>query len=166
MIQYQIKKNRAYSVILSFVLWFFVCAAWGSEAVLQLRVAGKTMAEFSLTELQAELESHKVGFLNLFVNKEKNYQAFVIRDVLDFAYGAQWTSDEYSDIAFIALDGYEAVSSLDKLKEDGGFLAFRDLDLESGWEPLGYKKADPGPFFLFWTKEEQTTQHGYPWPCR
>ena len=84
--------------------------------------------------------------------------------MLDFAYGTQWASHEYSDIAFIALDGYEAVSSLDKLKQDGGFLAFKDLDLENGWEPLGYKKADPGPFFLFWIKEEQTTQHGYPWP--
>ena len=57
------------------------------------------------------------------------------------------------------------MGGLAKLGEEGGWLAFRDLDVPSGgWEPVGHKKANPGPFFLVWTGELQSTENAYPWP--
>ena len=149
-------------VILTSVL--IVSTAWAAEPFLKFRLDGEVVAKVSLVELQDEIKSHNVRFFNPLVNKEKNYKAFSIKDVLNFAYQTKWVSDEYSDIAFIALDGYEAVSNLGKLRENGGFLAFRDLDVKNGWEPVGYKKANPGPFLLVWTGKDQTTTNAYPWP--
>ncbi len=137
---------------------------WAAEPELEFRLGGKVAATVSLVELQDYLKTHRVRFFNVLMKKEKTYEAFALKDVLNFAYQTQWVSDHYSDIAFIALDGYEAVSSLGQLQEDGGFLAFRDLDRNNGWEPIGDKKVDPAPFFLIWTGKTQTPQAAYPWP--
>ena len=141
-------------------------AAAAFEPALEFRLAGKAASRFTLSELQGKLKSYSIRFFNPFAGKgkEKNYKAFKIMDVLDLAYGDPWKKDEYSDMAFIALDGYEAVGKLALLKEEGGYLAFKDLDVPLGWEPVGKRNADPGPFFLVWTKENQTTVNAYPWP--
>lgn len=149
-------------IILTPVL--FAARTGAVEPDLEFRLGGKFAAKVSLVELQDHIKSHRVRFFNVLMNKEKNYEAFSLKDVLNFAYQTKWVSDQYSDIAFIALDGYEAVSSLGKLREDGGFLAFRDLDLNNVWEPVGNKKIDPAPFFLIWTGKNQTTKNAYPWP--
>ena len=66
MVEHQIKRIMAYAVIPPLFLWLFAFTlkAWGSEAMLELRVAGKTMVEVSLTELQTQLDSHRIRFLN------------------------------------------------------------------------------------------------------
>jgi len=142
----------------------FAARTLAVEPDLEFRLGGKVVAKVSLVDLQDKLKSHRVRFFNVLMQKEKTYEAFALKDVLNFAYQTKWGSDQYSDLAFIALDGYEAVSSLGKLQEDGGFLAFRDLDLNHGWEPIGNKKVDPAPFFLIWTGKNQTTTTAYPWP--
>ena len=149
-------------MILTSVL--FAARTLAGEPDLEFRLGGKFAAKVSLGDLQDKIKSHRVRFFNVLMNKEKTYEAFALKDVLNFAYQTKWGSDHYSDIAFIASDGYEAVSSLGKLQEDGGFLAFRDLDLSNGWEPVGNKKVDPAPFFLIWTGKNQTPQAAYPWP--
>jgi len=138
---------------------------WAESASLEFRVGGQRLGSIDLQQLQDRLESRHVKIFNYMMGKEKRYQGFRLRDVLDLAFGDRWRSDTYSDIAFTALDGYEAVSPLEKLREKGAFLVFRDLDtVEEGWEPIGYKQANPGPFFLIWSGELQTTAEGYPWP--
>ncbi len=62
-----------------------------------------------------------------------------------------------------ALDGYEARVPSAKLAAGGAWLAFRDHDRAPGWEPVGHKAADPGPFFLVWDGA-RTPESGYPWP--
>ena len=152
------------SVLIILTAVLFAARTLAGEPELEFRLGGKFVARVSLVELQDKIKSHRVRFFNVLMNKEKNYEAFSLKDVLTFAYQTKWVSDQYSDIAFIALDGYEAVSSLAKLQEDGGFLAFRDLDINNGWEPIGNKKVDPAPFFLIWTGKNQTTKAAYPWP--
>lgn len=133
-------------------------------ATLELRLGGKSRASFTLTELKAKLEPKKIRIYSRFSKKDKNYEAFKLQDILNLGYGNAWKGADYSDVAFIAVDGYEAVGGLSKLAEDGAYLAFRDLDRASGWEPVGDRKADPGPFFLVWAGKDQGTDHAYPWP--
>ena len=135
-----------------------------TEPVLALHLAGKPTNKISLVELQEKLQSHSIRFFNSYANKEKNYEAFAIEDVLDFVYPERKTSDQYTAVAFIALDGFEAVMNLATLQQKGGFLAFRDLDMAEGWETVGKKQADPGPFYLVWTGKGQTAANGYAWP--
>lgn len=138
--------------------------AQAQGAALEVRKAGVKEKTLALEVMKDELSSKRLEFYSPFSKKVKRYEGFALRDVLDLAYGEAWTKPEWSDAAFVALDGYQAVGPLDKLNEDGAFLAFRDLDREKGWEPVGARGADPGPFFLVWTREGQDTEHGYPWP--
>lgn len=147
------------------MLLLFLATAFAAEPVLEFRAAGKARGTANLSLLRAKLKSRRISIKNPFLQgKEKTYEAFALTDVLTQAFGQDWRSAEFSDVAFIALDGYEDISPLGKLKEDGGSLAFRDRDRESGWEPLGHKKAAPGPFFLIWTSTGQNPDNGYPWP--
>ncbi len=139
-------------------------AASAAEPTLEVKRAGVREKAFTLSELKSSLSSKKLEFYSPFSKKVKRYEGFALKDVLTLAYGDAWTKTEWSDAAFIALDGYQAVGTLSKLNEDGAFLAFRDLDREKGWEPVGVRNADPGPFFLVWTKDGQTTENAYPWP--
>jgi mono/diheme cytochrome c family protein len=150
-------------VVILFTL-FFITPALGVDSVLEFRASGKLVSKISLAELKDKIKSHEINVSNSIAGKEKKYEAFSIKDILNFVYHTQWTSEKYSDIAFIALDGYEAVSKSVTLNEDGGFLAFRDADVNDGWELVGKKKVDPGPFFLVWTGKVQTSINAYPWP--
>ena len=108
------------------------------------------------------VSTHDIQLFNPLMNKRKRYMALRLKDVLDSVYGETWSSSDHSDISFRALDGYEAMLSLALLLEDGAFLAYADIDREHGWEPIGRKLADPGPFLLVWNKKHQTTANAYP----
>ncbi|WP_293760536.1 c-type cytochrome [uncultured Paraglaciecola sp.] len=151
------------AVVVLFPL-FFIKPALGADSVLEFRASGSLVNKISLAELKDKIKSHEINVFNSIVGKEKKYEAFSIKDILNFVYRSQWTSGKYSDIAFTALDGYEALSQSVKLNEEGGFLAFRDVDVNDGWELVGKKKVDPGPFFLVWTGKFQTTDNAFPWP--
>jgi mono/diheme cytochrome c family protein len=140
--------------------------AAAAEPTLEFRVSGVAVSSASLSALEKSLPARDVALTNaeFWPSGVKHYRAFPLRDVLDFAFGKKWLGSDYSDIAFVALDGYAAVGPLVKASEDGGFLAFKDLDVPSGWAPVGGHKADPGPFFLVWTGAAQTTANQYPWP--
>lgn len=143
---------------------FFFTQAEATEPVLALRHAGEPTNKITLVKLQEKLQSHSIRFFNSYANKEKSYEAFAIEDVLDLVYPERKTANQYTAVAFIALDGFEAVISLATLQQKGGFLAFRDLDMAEGWEPVGKKQAAPGPFYLVWTGKGQTAAKGYAWP--
>lgn len=140
--------------------------AAAAEQALEFRVAGSSVSAAPLSALEKALPARDIVLdkSEFAQGRAKHYRAFALRDVLDFAYGKRWLSSEYSDVSFIALDGYAAVGPLTKASEDGGWLAFKDLDVPSGWEPVGSHKADPGPFFVVWTGTTQTTASQYPWP--
>jgi hypothetical protein len=135
------------------------------ELALEFTVSGKRVAAKPLAELKKALKSHRIEYRDPFLQKTKHYEAFALKDVLELAFGARWKEPAYSDVIFRALDGYESVGPLEKLKEDGPYLAFADLDEPAGsWEPIGMHKADPGPFYLVWTGPDQNVEHQYPWP--
>jgi cytochrome c2 len=88
---------------------------------------------------------------------------FTVRDVLALGFGDELNNPDFTDIAFTALDGYESVSVLPKMKEKGGYIVFADLD-SNNWEPIGRTDASPGPFYLVWTGKDQLPENEYPWP--
>ena len=47
--------------------------------------------------------------------------------------------------------------------EDGAFVAIEDLDV-AGWEKIGPQHANPAPFYLVWSKAEQTNLDSHPRP--
>jgi cytochrome c2 len=145
------------------LLWAF-CVHADNSPLLRFEVSGKTVKTVTLTGLKKQLQSYSIALKDPQYRKAKNYRAFALQDLLNFGYGEFWrTNQVYSDIVFRAADGYEAVATLDKIKQPGGYLAYEDLDVP-GWEPVGREEANPGPYYLVWTGAGQTTQHAYPWP--
>lgn len=118
---------------------------------------------FTLDQLKAELPVEQIELFDTQHGKQKNYLGFALADVLRLGFGDEWQSDHYTEMVFTALDGYAAVTALDKLNQPGGYIVFEDLDV-GGWELIGHKQANPGPYYLVWTGAGQTTQNQYPWP--
>ncbi|HVY55954.1 MAG TPA: cytochrome c [Thermodesulfobacteriota bacterium] len=134
-----------------------------NSPVLKFLASGKPVDEITLDVMKSKLKAYKVELYDIEYKKEKRYEGFKIEDVLRLAYGGRLDNPDYTDIAFVALDGYESVSLLPKMKEAGGYIVFEDLDADH-WEPVGREQADPGPFYLVWTGKEQTPENEYPWP--
>ena len=151
-----------YKTILT-LSYFLISGAWANTPKLEFSISNGTTKSFTLDELKLKLNTHEITFRDPHYSKVKRYSAFLIYDVLQLAYGKEWEKDIYTDVAFTALDGYTAIAKIYKLKEQGGYLTFFDLDVKE-WEPVGRKKAIPGPFYLVWTGKQQTTEYEFPWP--
>lgn len=156
------------NIIINTILsaFIFLCClinyAWANIPELQFNISNKPIKKITLNKLKSELEVHEITFVDPHYSKAKRYLAFQIHDVLQLAFGDKWKNDAYSDAAFTALDGYNAISNVSKLKEKGGYLTFHDVD-ENGWELIGQGQSYPGPFYLVWTGEKQTVEHAFPW---
>ncbi|WP_299006121.1 cytochrome c [uncultured Shewanella sp.] len=123
-----------------------------------------------LSTLQKNLNSHSIEVTSPYYAENKmtvkHYEGFRIQDILNWVYGQQWQNNSSNDISFIAADGYKTISSGDIFKQTGGYLVYKDLDVDQGWQTIlsHGNKLDPGPFFLVWTGEKQTSELGFPWP--
>jgi mono/diheme cytochrome c family protein len=154
--------NRVLALCLSLLL------AHGAQAVdaprLRFRVADQTVKTLDLPQLRSRLAAHDIELFDPHYEKPKHFRAFALADVMDAAFGDRWRSDDHTEVVFVASDGYRSVSDRDKLKEEGGYLVFADLDLTDGWEAIDRKQTNPGPFYVVWLGAEQSTASAYPWP--
>jgi cytochrome c2 len=130
---------------------------------LKFLVSGRAVKEITLSELKSKLETHTIELYDTEYKKPKRYLGFTVQDVLALGFGDELNNPDFTDIAFTALDGYESVSVLLKMKEKGGYIVFADLD-SNNWEPIGRTDASPGPFYLVWTGKDQLPENEYPWP--
>ncbi len=130
---------------------------------IEFLISGEELRSVDLKQMQNNLETHTIVYEDPMYEKEKRYDGFVLSEVLELGFGDKWKSSDYTDIAFEALDGYTAVSPTSKLSNPGVYIVFKDLDYEN-WEPISTKEANPGPFYLVWTGQNQTTANQYPWP--
>src|SRR5262245_28118043 len=98
-----------------------------------------------------------------YYERRMRYRACPLAAVAEVGFGTPASRLEGEDVVFRAHDGYAKVSTPARLAEDGGFLAFRDLDRPEGFATFG-RAIDPSPFYVVWTKPSQHDTHGYPWP--
>ncbi|PON14613.1 hypothetical protein C2W62_28175 [Candidatus Entotheonella serta] len=123
-----------------------VCGATADNPTLEFGVSGHPDKTVSLSELKSQLVIERLDFMDPGYGKRKRYAAFKIQDVLAYAFGEQWQSGDWTEVVFTALDGYQAEARRDLMVQRGGFLAFEDLDVEDGWEPIHWTPTvEPGP---------------------
>ncbi|OLC59603.1 MAG: hypothetical protein AUH76_14115 [Candidatus Rokubacteria bacterium 13_1_40CM_4_67_11] len=133
------------------------------QASLSFQRSGQRVAELTGTQITTKVAPQTVTFIDPHAGKTKSYRCWPIKSLMDAMYGPGWEATEYSEAILTAMDGYASVSVAAKLAEPGGCVAFEDLDVP-GWEPIGRRKANPGPYYLVWTGANQGTEHEYPWP--
>ncbi len=151
------------SIFLLFALLTINTAFSVESAEIKVLISGKQQNTLSLKEMKEKLKQYKISFFDPYYSKEKNYKAFKLKEFLNYAYGSEWNSGNYTEISFIAFDGYDAASVISNLNQEGGYLVFQDLDFRD-WESISFTKAYPGPFYVVWTNPNQTPKNGYPWP--
>jgi hypothetical protein len=141
-----------------------------TDAVLTLshvKADGKTERTQDLTKQQLADRSRPetVETYDPYYGKSKRFWAVPLAPILNDAFSGLAIAD--SDFVIRALDGYEVPVRGSQLLEDGGYLALADLDAP-GWVPIGARKANPGPFYLVWSKPEQSSleTHPRPWQVR
>jgi mono/diheme cytochrome c family protein len=134
------------------------------EPTIRFSVADRPVKTLNLTQLRARLAARDIELFDPHYKKRKRFRAFALADVMDAGFGKAWRSDDYREVVFVASDGYRAVSDRDKLTEQGGYVAFADVDAEAGWEPIERKRTNPGPFYVVWLGPKQGTAQAYPWP--
>ena len=94
----------------------------------------------------------------------KHYRACPLAAVLAAGFASPAERLEGTDVFFRALDGYMKPSTLSRVREDGGFVAFGEGNGTEGFSKMGRQSLDPGPFYVVWTKPAQRDTHVYPWP--
>lgn len=132
--------------------------------VLTFTESGKVVSTATLESMREQLPVHRLEYFDLQYEKIKRFQAFDLHDVLTLGFGNEWRSPEFTEVVFVALDGYQSLATQATVMRDGGYVAFEDLDRDEGWEPIGRQSADPAPFYVVWTGSQQSTANGYPWP--
>ena len=134
------------------------------EPTLRFSVGDQRIATLDLDQLRSRLPMHDIALCDPHYQAQKHFRAFALADVLDLGFGERWRGGDYPEAVFIALDGYRGVGSSDKMGEAGGYVAFADLDVDAGWEPMGKAQTNPGPLYIVWLGAEQGTAQAYPWP--
>jgi mono/diheme cytochrome c family protein len=92
----------------------------------------------------------------------KHYRACPLAAVLVQGLGEPPRTQD--DVVFRALDGYAKPASGALVRTDGGWVAFADADLPSGFAPVGREHLDPGPAYVVWNGPGQDDPHVWPWP--
>lgn len=135
--------------------------AGDDAATLQFSRDGVDHGRFTLAQLRALVPEQTVSGFDPYYQRVKTWRALPLEPVLRhvFPEGALRTLE----FTLRASDGYTVPISGDRLLEGGAALAFADAS--GPWEPIGEKRANPGPWYLVWEGAAQgdLTTHPRPW---
>lgn len=138
-------------------------ASTKSFPALSIYKGNKLLKKYPLNILKQKIPWKKVTLFDKVYKKKKTYLAFELRKFLQVVYGKHIKDGDFTEIIFEATDDYQAYAELETVLENGGYLVFKDINFPK-WEPIGRRKMDPGPFYIVWSKPDQTTENSYPWP--
>ena len=145
------------------IILVFVFTCWSQE--IHFFKKEKLIKTLSLEQMQ-KIAGKKDIKLEYHLSRTpfKNYRGMPVIPLLKEIYGSALSDKDHTEFIFEATDGYLAYASRKMLLSPGGYIAYKDLDIESGWTPVGFKQVSPGPYILIWEQKNQTTANGYPWP--
>lgn len=132
------------------------------EPVLQVELSSRIESIIKLSELKDTLTAAHIQLYDPYYKKNKEYKAFLLKDLLEYAFGNNLNSSEYSELIFIAKDGYQSITSIQKAIEPGGFVVFEDVQYPD-WELIEGRNVSPAPFYIVWKESRQTDANSYPW---
>lgn len=137
-------------------------ASLAQAASLEFRRDGEVLRQIDAAELAKTCGVRTIEVDDPYYEARKRYRACPLAAVMAAGFGAPADHLRGGDVLFRALDGYVKPSSLERVREDGGFVALGEADGAFG--PMGRRALDPSPFYVVWTKPAQRDTHHYPWP--
>ncbi|MBK9266090.1 MAG: cytochrome c [Polyangiaceae bacterium] len=134
------------------------------SSILTFKREGNEIGRSSLFELLERFPPVVVEGFDPYYQNVRRFRALPIEGILTKAYAADVASLRTHHWLLRAADGYTVPLSGERLLEGGACIAFEDLDKPSGWDPIGPQQANPGPFYLVWSKPTQTSLDTHPRP--
>ncbi|MBX3259682.1 MAG: cytochrome c [Labilithrix sp.] len=123
---------------------------------------GRAPTTISLRTLTQRIQADEVRGYDPYYKKDKRFRALPLSRVLALGFPERRSLAD-AELVFRATDGYAAYLRGALATEDGAYVAFEDLDV-AAWEPIGPQRANPGPFYLVWSKPEQVDLETHPRP--
>jgi mono/diheme cytochrome c family protein len=139
-------------------------ASTGGAATIEFLRDGTVVRTLDAAALTQACKPRSIELDDPYYEARKHFRACPLAAVFEAGFGKPPDRLEGEDVVFRAADGYAKVSTLGRAGEDGGFVAFGEVDRPSGFAPMGRQALDPGPFYVVWTKPAQHDTHRYPWP--
>lgn len=122
------------------------------------------MTRLARAQLAARVAPVELRLRDPYYEREKRYRALPLGAVLEAGLEGARQAPPAAEWILRAQDGYAVILSGAQVFEEGAYLAIEDLEVP-GWEPIGPKRANPGPFYVVWSKPEQqdVKTHPRPW---
>lgn len=133
-------------------------------SLLTFKREGQEVAKRSLYELLEKTAPVVVEGFDPYYQNIRRFRALPIETIVTAAYGLDLPTLQKQQWLLRAADGYTVPIAGERLLEGGAHIAFEDLDKPTGWDPIGPQKANPGPFYLVWSKGEQAQLDTHPRP--
>lgn len=132
-------------------------------ATLTFRRDGADVRTLPLKRLLATIRPQVTRVVDPYYGREKTFRTLPLESVLELGFAGR--DGHLGDVEFVlrARDGYTVAMRGTRLLEGGAHIAIEDVDVP-GWEPIGPQKANPGPFYLVWTKPHQQSLETHPRP--
>jgi mono/diheme cytochrome c family protein len=131
-------------------------------ATLKFMRDGKTTATLTRAELVGSIPPETIEGFDPYYGKSKRFRALRLASVLERGFGKTGNLDK-EEFVLRARDGYAVPMRGTLITEEGAFVAIEDLDTP-GWEPIGPQHVSPAPFYVIWSKAEQTNLDSHPRP--
>lgn len=124
---------------------------------------GAPPTSLAFADLAAKIPPETVAGFDPYYKKDKRFSALPLEKVLEVGFGLDAKTLAGKEFIFRAKDGYAVYFRGALAVEEGGYVAFEDLEVP-GWEPIGNQKANPAPFYVVWKKQEQADLETHPRP--
>lgn len=121
-----------------------------------------------LPALRAGARVETLSIDDPYYRETKHFRALALADVLALGFPGLGEDDADRTLLLRARDGYVKPTTVGRLREPGGWIAFADADHaqgdDPGFQPIDRRQVDPAPFYLVWSQPHQRDVHRYPWP--
>jgi mono/diheme cytochrome c family protein len=155
-------------IVAALLLLSLAGAATAAETQLRFLRDGQLLGTIDRKAMAEACDAQRIEIDDPYYEKRMTYVGCPLREVLEKGFGMPAANLAGEDFFLRALDGFVAPATGEKLVEDGGFVAFADAERlrgdDPGWQPIGRRQLDPGPFYVVWKGKGQVEARGYPWP--
>jgi len=135
-----------------------------AAAELSFVIEGKPVRSLERRELTARIAPETFTAYDPYYHRPKTFRALPLKAVLELGFAGRDLALEAQHYVLRATDGYTVPVEGSRLLEEGGYLAIDDVDTPDGWEPLGRRELDPGPYYVVWKGKDQADLEHYPRP--
>ena len=133
------------------------------QGTLAFEREGQSSGSLSVAAVLQRLKTFEVDTWDPYYKADKRFLAVAAPALIALAFDVSEGELKTGTFVFRAADGYAVTVEGKRLIEDGGFVAFDDLDVP-GFSPIGPRQVSPAPAYLVWRGKARKNLETHPRP--